>query len=110
MGQVIIRKLDDEVIAAHKRRAAARGVSLEQQLRDVLAEAAKPSRGGAPRADGRMPGAHPARSPQAGGEFDSRRSRQPMTLVVDASVALKWFVEEDGSPRAVSLLGSLAGR
>jgi plasmid stability protein len=44
MGQVIIRKLDDEVIAAHKRRAAARGVSLEQQLRDVLAEAAKPSR------------------------------------------------------------------
>lgn len=44
MGQVIIRKLDDAVIAAHKRRAAARGVSLEQQLRDVLAEAAKPSR------------------------------------------------------------------
>ena len=44
MGQVIIRKLDDAVSAAHKRRAAARGVSLEQQLRDVLAEAAKPSR------------------------------------------------------------------
>jgi plasmid stability protein len=44
MGQVVIRKLDDAVIAAHKRRAAARGVSLEQQLRDVLAEAAKPSR------------------------------------------------------------------
>jgi plasmid stability protein len=44
MGQVIIRKLDDGVIAAHTRRAAGRGVSLEQQLRDVLAEAAKPSR------------------------------------------------------------------
>ena len=44
MGQVIMRKLDDEVIVAHKRRAKARGVSLEQQLRDVLAEAAKPSR------------------------------------------------------------------
>ena len=29
-----------------------------------------------------------------------------MTLVVDASVALKWFVDEDGSPRAVSLLSS----
>ncbi len=27
-----------------------------------------------------------------------------MTLVVDASVALKWFVNEDGSDRAVSLL------
>ncbi len=44
MGQVIVRKLDDEVIAAHKRRARARGVSLEQQLRDVLAESAKPTR------------------------------------------------------------------
>jgi plasmid stability protein len=44
MGQVIVRKLDDQVIAAHKRRAAARGVSLEQQLRDVLAETATPSR------------------------------------------------------------------
>jgi predicted nucleic acid-binding protein len=29
-----------------------------------------------------------------------------MTLVVDASVALKWFVNEDGSDRAVSLLNS----
>ena len=47
MGQVIVRKLDDEVIAAHKRRAKARGVSLEQQLRDVLADAAKPSSRGA---------------------------------------------------------------
>jgi antitoxin FitA len=44
MGQVIVRRLDDEVIAAHKRRAKARGVSLEQQLRDVLADAAKPTR------------------------------------------------------------------
>jgi antitoxin FitA len=44
MGQVIVRNLADDVIAAHKRRAAARGVSLEQQLRDVLAEAARPTR------------------------------------------------------------------
>jgi plasmid stability protein len=44
MGQVIVRKLDERVIAAHKRKAAARGVSLEQQLRDVLAETAGPSR------------------------------------------------------------------
>ncbi len=27
-----------------------------------------------------------------------------MTLVVDASVALKWFVAEDGSTRAAALL------
>ena len=44
MGQVIVRNLDDAVIAAHKARAKTRGVSLEQQLRDVLAEAARPSR------------------------------------------------------------------
>ena len=41
---MIVRKLDDAVIAAHRRRAAARGVSLERQLRDVLTEAATPSR------------------------------------------------------------------
>ena len=44
MGQVIVRNLTDDVIAAHKRRAAARGVSLEQQLPAVLAEAARPTR------------------------------------------------------------------
>jgi len=44
VGQVIVRNLDDAVIAAHKQRAKSRGVSLEQQLRDVLAEGAKPSR------------------------------------------------------------------
>jgi plasmid stability protein len=44
MGQVIVRNLADEVIVAHKQRAKARGVSLEQQLRDVLAQAARPSR------------------------------------------------------------------
>jgi antitoxin FitA len=44
MGQVIVRNLDDEVIETHRRRAKARGVSLEQELRDVLALAARPSR------------------------------------------------------------------
>ena len=45
MGQVIVRQLDDAVIEEHRRvaraRARARGVSLEQQLRDVLTDAAK---------------------------------------------------------------------
>jgi plasmid stability protein len=44
MDEVIVRDLADDVIAAHERRAAARGVSLEQQLRDVLAEAAGATR------------------------------------------------------------------
>jgi plasmid stability protein len=44
MGQVIVRQLDDAVIEEHRRQALARGVSLEQQLRDVLSHAARPSR------------------------------------------------------------------
>jgi antitoxin FitA len=44
MGQVIVRNLADEVIETHRRRAKARGVSLEQELREVLARAARPSR------------------------------------------------------------------
>lgn len=44
MGQVIVRKLESEVIEAHRRRARARGVSLEQELRDVLHDAARPTR------------------------------------------------------------------
>jgi plasmid stability protein len=45
MGQVIIRNLDDDVIEGHRSRARARGVSLEQELRDVLARTASPTRG-----------------------------------------------------------------
>lgn len=41
MGQVIVRNLDDAVIARHRERAKARGVSLEQELREVLARGAK---------------------------------------------------------------------
>jgi antitoxin FitA len=44
MGQVIVRQLDSSVIEAHRRRAKARGVSLEQELRDVLTRAATPRR------------------------------------------------------------------
>ena len=44
MGQVVIRNIDDDVLERLKQRAAAQHKSLEQSLRDVLAEAAKPSR------------------------------------------------------------------
>jgi antitoxin FitA len=44
MGQVIIRNLDDSTLAALKARAAAHGRSLEQELRILLSEAAKPTR------------------------------------------------------------------
>lgn len=38
MGQVIIRNLDDHVVASLKRMAAHEGKSLEQFLREVLEE------------------------------------------------------------------------
>ena len=36
MGRVLIRDLNDEAIEAHRRRAKARGHSLEQELRTVI--------------------------------------------------------------------------
>jgi antitoxin FitA len=44
MGQVLVRNLADEVIETHRARAKARGVFLEQQLREVLRRAAGPTR------------------------------------------------------------------
>lgn len=44
MGQILVRNLDDAVLVELKRKASERNVSLEQLARDVLAEAAKPSR------------------------------------------------------------------
>ena len=40
MGQVIIRNLEDSVIAALKLRAEIHGHSLEQELREILRQAA----------------------------------------------------------------------
>lgn len=44
MAQVIVRNLDDDVVARLKRRAKEHGHALEQELRDILSAAAKPSR------------------------------------------------------------------
>jgi plasmid stability protein len=42
VGQVIVRNPDDETIRALKSRAAMHGNSLEQELRGILMQAAKP--------------------------------------------------------------------
>ncbi len=42
MAQVVIRNIDDVVVERLKARAAAERKSLEQKLREVLAEAARP--------------------------------------------------------------------
>ena len=44
MAQVIVRNLDERVVAALKERAAGKGRALEQELRDIITEAATPSR------------------------------------------------------------------
>lgn len=44
MGQIIVRNLDDQVIARLKERAQKAQKSLEQTIRDILVEASKPSR------------------------------------------------------------------
>ncbi len=43
MAQVIVRNLDVRVVAALKRKAKLHGCSLEQELRDILSRAARPS-------------------------------------------------------------------
>jgi antitoxin FitA len=40
MAQVLIRQLDEQVVAALRARAQAQGLSLEQSLRDLLTAAA----------------------------------------------------------------------
>jgi antitoxin FitA len=44
VGQVVIRNIDDRVIERLKARAAKQRKSLEQSLREVLTEAARPDR------------------------------------------------------------------
>jgi antitoxin FitA len=44
MGQLLVRNLDDALISRLKTRAAKNGKSLEQTVRDIIAEAVRPSR------------------------------------------------------------------
>jgi plasmid stability protein len=44
MAQVVIRNIDDDVMKRLKERARRDGRSLEQTLREVLADAARPNR------------------------------------------------------------------
>lgn len=44
MAQVTVRNLDEATVAALKTRAAAKGISLEQELRILLTSSARPTR------------------------------------------------------------------
>ena len=70
MAQVLIRNIDERVMERLRARAAAERKSLEQKLRDILAEAAKPSAtSGRTRSLSR---AHSAWLPNACGRRDTR--------------------------------------
>jgi plasmid stability protein len=43
VGQILVRNLDDAVIRRLKTRAAEKGKSLEQTVREIIAEAVRPS-------------------------------------------------------------------
>lgn len=45
MAQVLIRQLDERVVAILREQARARGISLEQSLRELLTAAARQSSG-----------------------------------------------------------------
>ncbi len=44
MGQILVRNLDDRIVERLKQRAKLENTSLEQSVRRILTEAAKPSR------------------------------------------------------------------
>ncbi|MBV9396283.1 MAG: hypothetical protein JOZ84_17965 [Methylobacteriaceae bacterium] len=44
MGQILVRNLDDAVITRLKSRAARSGKSLEQTVREIIADAVRPSK------------------------------------------------------------------
>ena len=102
MAQVIARHLEDEMVRRLKDRVPRKGHSLEQELREILAAAARQDvaefkvRAAAIRA---LRG-HAADRQRAA---PARRPR-PVNLVIEASVAIKWFAPEVPSGEAERLL------
>ena len=93
MAQVVVRNVDDEAIARLKSRAARKGHSLEQELRLVIVEAS--------REDHEAFWQEAAKNQSVPAEPRAFRQHQPrppgsrpVKLVVDASIAVKWFVPE----------------
>jgi len=95
MAQLLVRQVDDAVVEAPKRRAAAHHRSAEAEHRAILESAA---------AGRRLCSAGCAVARRHGRPHQSwfsrigpTRPRLAMTTIVDASVALKWVIEEQGS-------------
>ena len=98
MAQVLVRNLPDDVVARLKARAARARHSLEQELRDILIEAARPGLHEVLADMDRIRAMTP-KVPQTDFRREPilRRPRPRMALIIDASVAIKWFIDEPGS-------------
>ena len=110
MTNILVRNVDDAVVARLKKMAKAAGKSVNDLAREALHAAAQPSKAEIWAEADRLRESIRRRVGHELSELDSRYSRRPrqrrapsMTLVVDASVALKWVVPEAGSESAQAL-------
>ena len=109
MATINVRQMDDDVVRRLKERAGLNNRSLEGEVRHIL-EGAVADDMWAKRTSflalaTRLRRGTEGRTQTPGGSLDPRRPRQrasghPMRLVVDASVAVKWLIAEEGSDAA----------
>lgn len=111
MAQLLVRDLDENTVLALKRRAETRRRSLAQEVRLILEEATEGAESDRPRGHGP---AHPQEPAGSGDPIlrqrgsPGRGSRAVRRLVVDASVAIKWYVPEVHSEAAARVLDERA--
>ena len=104
-----IRKLPDDVQAALRQRAAASGRSVEAEAREIFASACLPRQTAAwwdELAKRRLRGprnSSASRVPTSFGKVGMRVDEVPGRIVVDASLGLKWVLQEEHSDRAAAL-------
>jgi len=97
MVDILVRNIDDATAAQLKKKAKAAGKSVNDFAREALRAAAKPSKQEVwPRsiASANELGRYPATPPPTFANGATMTS-----LIVDASVAVKWFFEEPGGKR-----------
>ncbi len=99
MGQLTVRKVDDEIIRRLKIRAAEHGRSAEAEHREILKQALLPEAAAEDFWALARSAARRNRSEMPGDSADIIRADAgralSLPIIVDASVALKWVLDED---------------
>ena len=105
MADVKIRKLEDWVVETHRALAEAEGISLEEELRRVVTEAAlKPQHDFAQKVRALQEDFQAKYGIMPDFTLHPRGAGSPRMIVIDASVAVKWFSSETGRLAALALL------